>query len=59
VVDDSGYVPRVVKDSATLHGPATKLYIFISTLSVYSDTTTMGQDESGPLATMPTRPTKR
>ena len=53
VVDDSGYVPRVVKDSATLLGPAAKLYIFISTLSVYSDTTTMGQDESGPLATMP------
>ena len=51
-VDDSGYVPRIVKDSATLLAPATKLYIFISTLSVYSDTATEGQDESGPLATI-------
>jgi 2'-hydroxyisoflavone reductase len=52
VVDDTGYVPRIVKDSATLLGPAVKRYIFISTVSVYADTTTEGQDESGPLATI-------
>jgi len=52
VVDTSGYVPRVVKDSATLLAPATDQYLFISTLSVYADTATENQDESGPLATM-------
>lgn len=50
VVDTSGYVPRVVKDSATLLAPATEQYVFISTLSVYADTATPNQDEGGPLA---------
>ncbi|MBM3984247.1 MAG: NAD-dependent epimerase/dehydratase family protein [Planctomycetes bacterium] len=52
VVDTSGYVPRIVKDSATLLAPATEQYLFISTLSVYADSATEGQDESGPLATL-------
>jgi 2'-hydroxyisoflavone reductase len=52
VVDTSGYVPRIVKDSATLLAPATEQYLFISTLSVYADNATEGQDESGPLATI-------
>lgn len=52
VVDTSGYVPRVVKDSATLLAPATEQYVFISTLSVYADSATENQDESGVLATM-------
>ena len=52
VVDTSGYVPRIVKDSATLLAPAVGRYIFISTLSVYADTATEGQDEGGPLMTI-------
>jgi 2'-hydroxyisoflavone reductase len=52
VVDTSGYVPRIVKDSATLLAPAVGQYLFISTVSVYSDTATEGQDESGPLLTV-------
>ena len=52
VVDTSGYVPRIVKDSATLLGPAVKRYIFISTVSVYADTATENQDESGSLLTV-------
>ena len=36
-IDDSGYVPRLVKDSATLLGPNVDHYIFISTISVYAD----------------------
>ncbi|HKQ96764.1 MAG TPA: NAD-dependent epimerase/dehydratase family protein [Candidatus Polarisedimenticolia bacterium] len=47
VVDTSGYIPRVVKDSATLLKTSGQ-YIFISTISVYSDGKTPDQDESGP-----------
>jgi len=52
VVDTSGYVPRSVKDSATLLASATTQYVFISTVSVYADSATEGQDESGVLATI-------
>jgi len=38
VIDTSGYVPRHVRDSATLLKDAVKRYVFVSTLSVYSDT---------------------
>ena len=37
VIDDSGYIPRLVKDSATLLGPNVGHYVFISTISVYAD----------------------
>jgi 2'-hydroxyisoflavone reductase len=37
VVDTSGYVPRLVKDSATLLQQAVSRYVFISTISVYPD----------------------
>jgi 2'-hydroxyisoflavone reductase len=48
VIDDSGYVPRLVKDSATLLAPNVGHYIFISTISVYAD---LGKpvDESSPV----------
>ncbi len=52
VVDTSGYVPRIVRDSATLLKDAVKQYVFISTLSVYADYSTPGRDENSPLATM-------
>src|SRR4051812_19688467 len=49
VIDDSGYVPRHVKDSATLLAPNVGHYVFVSTISVYAD---LGQpvDESSAVA---------
>lgn len=48
-IDVSGYVPRVVRQSAELLESAVKRYLFISTVSVYVD----GQDEDAPLAQLP------
>ncbi len=53
VIDDTGYLPRVVRQSAELLAPSVKRYLFISTISVYSDEKTLGQDESSPRARMP------
>lgn len=53
VVDTSGYVPRIVRDSAVLLKDAVQQYVFISTLSVYGDTSKPGMDESTPVATIP------
>ena len=39
VLDTSGYIPRIVGDSAKLLADSVKLYMFISTISVYSDFT--------------------
>jgi 2'-hydroxyisoflavone reductase len=44
-IDTSGYVPRVVRDSARLLAEAVDHYIFVSTISVYRDTSTPGIDE--------------
>ncbi len=52
VIDTCGYVPRVVRQSAELLASATDHYTFISTLSVYADTSTLWLDESGALATL-------
>lgn len=52
VVDTCGYVPRVVRQSAQLLADAAPHYTFISTFSVYADTTIYNMDESGPLATI-------
>ncbi len=49
VVDDSGYVPRHVKDSATLLAPNVGHYVFVSTISVYADLAKPA-DEDAPLA---------
>jgi 2'-hydroxyisoflavone reductase len=37
VVDNSGYVPRHVEDSARLLAPVVSHYLYISTISVYGD----------------------
>jgi len=37
VVDTSGYVPRIVRQSAELLRDAVQRYVFVSTISVYSD----------------------
>jgi 2'-hydroxyisoflavone reductase len=49
VIDTCGYVPRVVRMSAELLADAVDHYTFISTISVYSDSKTCGQDEGAPL----------
>ena len=51
VIDNSGYVPRVVQDSARLLSPNCDRYVFISTISVYRDVLGAG-DEDSPLATI-------
>ncbi|MGZ6987961.1 MAG: NAD-dependent epimerase/dehydratase family protein [Thermoanaerobaculia bacterium] len=50
VIDTSGYVPRQVRDSATLLGKSAKQYVFVSSISVYSDLSKPGVDETGPVA---------
>lgn len=52
VVDTCGYVPRVVRASAEALKDAVKQYIFISTVSVYSDFPPEGIDEDSKLATL-------
>ena len=53
VIDTSGYVPRVVRASADMLAPHVRQYVFVSSISVYADTTKPGIDESHPVATMP------
>jgi 2'-hydroxyisoflavone reductase len=51
VVDNSGYVPRHVEDSARLLSPVISHYLYISTISVY-DISPAPISEDSPLATM-------
>lgn len=50
VIDTSGYVPRVVRDSAELLADAVEHYTFISSISVYADTGKPGITEAYPVA---------
>jgi nucleoside-diphosphate-sugar epimerase len=50
VLDTCGYVPRVVAASAELLAPTVERYVFISSISVYADESTPGQDEWAPVA---------
>ena len=52
VFDPACYLPRVARISAEALENATRHYAFVSSLSVYDDLTTTGQDESGRLATI-------
>jgi len=49
VVDTSGYVPRLVRASADALRNAVDRYVFISTISVYSDLSAPGVDEEAPV----------
>jgi 2'-hydroxyisoflavone reductase len=49
VVDTSGYVPRVVRQSAELLRDAVRQYVFVSSISVYADFSGP-VDESSPVA---------
>src|SRR5580700_8728012 len=46
VIDTSGYFPRMVKASAELLAPSVKQYVFISTISVYKNTSVPDYDET-------------
>jgi 2'-hydroxyisoflavone reductase len=52
VVDTSGFVPRIVKQSAELLAPSVKQYVFISTISVYAKHDIINADEGAQLATL-------
>ncbi len=52
VIDTSGYYPRMVRTSARMLADVVQQYVFISSMSVYSDNSIVGMDESGPIATM-------
>jgi len=53
VIDTSGYVPRVVKQSVELLAPNVAHYVFISTISVYSDLSQPAREEGSPLEAVP------
>ncbi|MDZ7705446.1 MAG: NAD-dependent epimerase/dehydratase family protein [Trueperaceae bacterium] len=52
VIDTSGYVPRVVRDSAELLRDSVGHYTFVSSISVYDDRTTPYLDEDASVATL-------
>ena len=52
VVDTSANVPRWVKKAAAVLGPNVGHYIYISSISVYPDTSKPGIDETAPVATI-------
>jgi 2'-hydroxyisoflavone reductase len=52
VIDTSGYVPRIVQQSARLLAGAVARYAFISTISVYADQSRPGTAEDTPLQTL-------
>lgn len=52
VIDTCGYVPRLVRDSATLLADAVDHYTFISSISVYPRFDEVGIDEQFELGTM-------
>lgn len=52
VIDTCGYVPRVAGMAARALAPLVEHYTFISSISVYADMRTAGQDEDAPLATL-------
>ena len=51
VIDNSGYVPRHVRDSARLLADSAGYYLFVSSLSVYADFS-RPIDESSPVQTL-------
>ncbi len=53
VIDDAGFVPRVVEQSAKLLAPNVQQYVFISTISVYKQLAPPGMDETGAVDELP------
>src|SRR2546429_3366188 len=52
VIDTNGYVPSLVQASAQLLADAVKQYVFISSISVYSNFSVVGMDETTPVGTL-------
>ena len=52
VIDTSGYVPRIVRKSTELLKDVVERYVFVSSISVYTDITAPGGDESLPVRTL-------
>jgi 2'-hydroxyisoflavone reductase len=52
VIDNSGYVPRHVRESAEILKENVKTYVFISTISVYKETRRVNMDETAPVGTL-------
>lgn len=53
VIDTSGYLPRLVGDSVRALSGSADQYVFISTISVYADSTQPGIDEDSPVHSPP------
>jgi 2'-hydroxyisoflavone reductase len=53
VIDTSGQTSAQVKASAELLAPSIEHYIFVSSLSVYADFSTIGMTEKAPTASLP------
>ena len=52
VIDTNGYVPSLVRASAHVLADTVKQYIFLSSISVYSDFSVVGMDETAPVGTL-------
>ena len=53
VVDTCGYLPCVVHRSAQALRDSVRHYLFVSSISVYADSSAAGQDEQAPRAPLP------
>jgi 2'-hydroxyisoflavone reductase len=53
VVDTCGYLPRLVRRSAQALRDSVGRYLFVSSISVYADSSAAGQDEQSPRARLP------
>ena len=51
VIDNPTTLPRWVREAGAILKDKTKQYVFISTISVFSDNSIIGMDETAPLAT--------
>lgn len=51
-IDLSGYVPRIVRASAELLAPRVGRYLFVSSISVFTDASRSGLDETAPVGVL-------
>ncbi len=58
VIDTSGYYPRAVTEAAELLADNVDQYMFISSISVYADTSVVGLDEQGALGQLEDKTTE-
>jgi len=52
VIDTSGYVPRIVRQSAELLADAVDKYVFVSSISAYADLSNPDADETSPIGVL-------